>query len=604
MTAPLLGPADLQAIRQIVADHMTALTVRAFGPAAIGAQAAEVQRLVNAGILAPDAVAEVDPLKDAYLLGLLRRRIEQGGGSADDLTLAGLKAMVARDPVPITAVEQGAIDYVKQWGAQACVGLGNTIANQVISAANVEDAALRAARVALIQDEAAGAIGRREASGRLASTLANATQDWGRDWLRIATTEMQGAHEAGVAQAVENEHGPQARVAKIPNPDACDHCKRLHLDADGRPRIFALSELEANGTNKGRKAVDWLPVVGTVHPWCLPAGEPVLTARGPIPVESVVVGDAVWTARNRWRAVRQTFQHVHHGMMVEVETTDGRKVRSTPSHPWLIGNEWKRADAIREGDEIGLAAVPLDTDHGPSMGLQVRRLATVLFGLDGRGVPIAAIDLDGHLALPVAQVDQVAADDGVDLQGQPLPGQIESGLLFQFGLRLAANDQQAGHHLRVGFPLPTPSSVGGGGDVLAVLGGRALVADLLRFADAARLNPGLLKALDDNPTGHPELRGYRQYGAVVAEVTGDQQIHVKRDSVHGSIVAADNVIVKSVSIVSWNGSVYNLGVDEDESYTVHGIATHNCHCTLVHVPDGFTFDDGYVMVPMGSQQGA
>ena len=87
-------------------------------------------------------------------------------------------------------------------------------------------------------------------------------------------------------------------------------------------------------------------------------------------------------------------------------------------------------------------------------------------------------------------------------------------------------------------------------------------------------------------------------------MTGDQQIHVKRDSVHGSIVAADNVIVKSVSIVSWNGSVYNLGVDEDESYTVHGIATHNCHCTLVHGPDGFTFDDGYVMVPMGSQQGA
>ena len=44
---------------------------------------------------------------------------------------------------------------------------------------------------------------------------------------------------------------------------------RLAWDPEKKkPRIFLLSELEANGTNVGRKRRDWLPTVGAVHPWC------------------------------------------------------------------------------------------------------------------------------------------------------------------------------------------------------------------------------------------------------------------------------------------------------------------------------------------------
>ena len=56
-------------------------------------------------------------------------------------------------------------------------------------------------------------------------------------------------------------------VAKIPSSDACDFCKRLHLEG-GKPRVFALAELKENGTNVGRKRRDWQAVVGPTHPWC------------------------------------------------------------------------------------------------------------------------------------------------------------------------------------------------------------------------------------------------------------------------------------------------------------------------------------------------
>ena len=34
------------------------------------------------------------------------------------------------------------------------------------------------------------------------------------------------------------------------------------------PKVFRLDELKANGTNVGRKAAEYQPVVGPLHPWC------------------------------------------------------------------------------------------------------------------------------------------------------------------------------------------------------------------------------------------------------------------------------------------------------------------------------------------------
>lgn len=106
--------------------------------------------------------------------------------------------------------------------------------------------------------------------------LRDLSDDWERDWHRVAHTEMWDAKVRGEAQAIFDGESPlskkkgETKVFKRPAPNACSMCKKLYLEPDGiTPRIFTLSELQANGNNYGKKQRDWVATVGTVHPNCM-----------------------------------------------------------------------------------------------------------------------------------------------------------------------------------------------------------------------------------------------------------------------------------------------------------------------------------------------
>lgn len=48
----------------------------------------------------------------------------------------------------------------------------------------------------------------------------------------------------------------------------CSWCNSFYNNPDGTPRIFKVSELQANGTNDGKKKSAWLPTIGKTHPNC------------------------------------------------------------------------------------------------------------------------------------------------------------------------------------------------------------------------------------------------------------------------------------------------------------------------------------------------
>jgi hypothetical protein len=163
-------------------------------------------------------------------------------------------------------------------GAEYVRGLGNFLhekTQQLVveswageSVVSEADQSLRLRARELVRVEAADALAHGRSARELARTLRNATKDWARDWERIANTELQGAYNEGqVITAVRNE-GLDAKIARIPESDACVHCQRLFLDVDGRPKLFTAEGLAANGTNVGRKALNWLPTIWPVHPNC------------------------------------------------------------------------------------------------------------------------------------------------------------------------------------------------------------------------------------------------------------------------------------------------------------------------------------------------
>lgn len=256
----LLTDAQLHEIRQIIADYHNAFVVNVISPDVV--EAGVLERLKALGLVN----TKFNVIEDSYLMGQILAAVEDP--KLAKLDYSQFKAYVQRNPVPLTPMERRAVQIAQHQAAQYAVGLGKRVDLEIGQTALTDDAELARKMRDTIRTATAESLERRETAQQLKSKLGNATGDWARDWDRIAITEMHTARQKGTADHYAKKYGPGVLVAKRPMPDACDHCKRLYLGPDGHPRIFKLSQLEANGTNVKKKAGDWRAVLGSVHPWC------------------------------------------------------------------------------------------------------------------------------------------------------------------------------------------------------------------------------------------------------------------------------------------------------------------------------------------------
>lgn len=257
---------------------------------------------VALGVVDPNA-GEDSIIRDLHVYGALMAHMAQSKAQPRyGTTLDEMRAEIAKNPIPMTTSEHKAAEWSAQKAASLIVGLGNkqgaTIGSKLIEADRELDKRLRG----VIRDVVSAKFGDADAAarmkelgqaeglgseffddqfrstiGRMKSDIGHATKDWARDNQRIAQTESHTALSEGMAErfkAEEDEAAEEAARAprrllayKLPRPDACKHCLRLHLDG-GVPRIYYLDEIEGNGTNHGRRAADWLIVIGSTHPWC------------------------------------------------------------------------------------------------------------------------------------------------------------------------------------------------------------------------------------------------------------------------------------------------------------------------------------------------
>lgn len=86
---------------------------------------------------------------------------------------------------------------------------------------------------------------------------------------RIVATELQFAYWRGAVDRMVEEAGTtDLDVFVIASPDACTECKRI-WGLMPHPHVYKLSEIVANGTNRGLKPKDWRAIVGPIHPRCM-----------------------------------------------------------------------------------------------------------------------------------------------------------------------------------------------------------------------------------------------------------------------------------------------------------------------------------------------
>lgn len=280
------------------------------GPNLEGMSPSHVQSMIAAGVLDPKRIAvqtilpggtePMDPMAFALLLAQeieslppeerfaaynaplaeMVPRVEErwrqsfppGGGTGQP----SWAPMTIAPPQGMTGTGRESWLQARHRAGEFIRGLGNVVGQATAAAVEEWDGESivrdvdRTKRLRLretVRREVADAIEHGTSERKLASNLHHASEDWARDFERIARTELQGAYSEGVVLDSAREDGPDGLIARIPEPGACDDCERVFM-IGAYPRVFRTTDLVANGTNVGRKRGDWQATVWPIHPNC------------------------------------------------------------------------------------------------------------------------------------------------------------------------------------------------------------------------------------------------------------------------------------------------------------------------------------------------
>lgn len=182
-------------------------------------------------------------------------------------------------PYWLTPAEKAAWSQARTRAGELIRGLGDYVdektgdlVEEVWQGENIVTEAFaigRQADIEIVREIVAEGVAGGLSSKEVARKLRNATEDFSRNWQRIAATELRGAYNDGAAIFAVQVYGKdEAKVARVPNAGHCEWCAGVFLDTSGNPIIFKVSDLVDNGTNAGRKRADWQPTLWPIHPNC------------------------------------------------------------------------------------------------------------------------------------------------------------------------------------------------------------------------------------------------------------------------------------------------------------------------------------------------
>lgn len=227
--------------------------------------------LVAAGIKVDKFKGKAGIVEHAFLFGILSEAI--GDKRSKDMSYSQFrKFLESGNFIPLTQAQRFGLNIIKNRAYTDITNLGNrmrtSVRNNVIR--NNQEQSVLVQKV--IKEKTIKSLELRTGARGLASDLAETTEDWSVDWLRIAYYLTHEAYNGGRAQSILENNGADAEVYFDVYKDACKKCCELYLtdpnDDSSEPKMFKLSEIIANGNNIGRKVADWKATVSPLHPYC------------------------------------------------------------------------------------------------------------------------------------------------------------------------------------------------------------------------------------------------------------------------------------------------------------------------------------------------
>ena len=210
-------------------------------------------------------------IEHAFLFGILAEAI--GDKRAKNMSYADFTKFLASGQfIPLTEAEEFALEQIKGRAYSDITNLGQRMKNTLSNAALKNNQSRAAAVAQVIRGKAIKAVELRKSSRQLAAELAEASQDWEVDWLRIAYYLMHEAYNTGRAHSILKTYGQNAEVYFDVYEGACEECRKLYLedpdDIKSKPKVFKLVDVIQNGSNINVKRANWKPTVSPTHPYC------------------------------------------------------------------------------------------------------------------------------------------------------------------------------------------------------------------------------------------------------------------------------------------------------------------------------------------------
>lgn len=170
--------------------------------------------------------------------------------------------------LPLNDVELFTLDVLKEQVTKDVNNANNRHKNDLLQIVITKEQDKKYAQ--LIKKEAIDAVKERKTKQELASILANKTNDWNRDFTKIADYVMHSAFNHGRAMSMLRDNGDKCKVWYNVHKDACDHCKRVYLKntRTREPKIFELLFVISNGSNIGVNMKELKPSLYSLHPHC------------------------------------------------------------------------------------------------------------------------------------------------------------------------------------------------------------------------------------------------------------------------------------------------------------------------------------------------
>lgn len=393
-----------------------------------------------------------------------------------------------------------------------------------------------------------------------------------------------GGLDLGVGMAL----GGGMRVAYTsdiePGPCAIE---QYHAHGDDCPNLGDITGID----------LDDLPAVDAVAGGspCFPAGSLVLTDRGLIPIEQVRVGDLALTHLGNWKRVIDTGSHIGDTIVLKGQGTPG--IECTPNHPFLAGHRcrgtWDNGRRAYQTMFVEDGWIPAADMMGrmwlnmggnvPALpipgfdftGCQTRdiRLSAPFFYFVGRWLGDGWLNIVKRTGREVSYMKRVFVCDSFDREdelcdwleknfGEGAPNRTIPA--WAFGMKREWREALlAGYTDSDGCPLPNGA------------GWRAATVSRRLSIGVEMLAAGL-----GYPGSASSIVNRRPSAVIEGRIVNENPQYPVSWYTHArkSVLCNSGFWghVRKIEAGRSNVRVYNLSVEDDESYTVDGIAVHNC----------------------------